>query len=68
MPSSFFVRSFFVVFGKRNKLPGGERCVIVRWEALMLHEIHIQNYAVIDSLRVEFHPGLNVLTGETGSG
>jgi DNA repair protein RecN (Recombination protein N) len=34
----------------------------------MLQEIHIQNYAVIDNLRVEFHPGLNVLTGETGSG
>jgi DNA repair protein RecN (Recombination protein N) len=34
----------------------------------MLQEIHIQNYAVIDNLTVEFHPGLNVLTGETGSG
>jgi len=34
----------------------------------MLQEIHIQNYAVIESLEVEFHPGLNVLTGETGSG
>lgn len=34
----------------------------------MLQEIHIQNYAVIESLRVEFHRGLNVLTGETGSG
>ena len=34
----------------------------------MLQEIHIQNYAVIDNLRVEFQPGLNVLTGETGSG
>jgi DNA repair protein RecN (Recombination protein N) len=34
----------------------------------MLHEIHIQNYAVIDNLRVEFHPGLNLLSGETGSG
>jgi DNA repair protein RecN (Recombination protein N) len=34
----------------------------------MLQEIHIQNYAVIESLRVDFHPGLNVLTGETGSG
>jgi len=34
----------------------------------MLQEIHIRNYAVIESLTVEFHPGLNVLTGETGSG
>jgi DNA repair protein RecN (Recombination protein N) len=34
----------------------------------MLHEIHIQNYAVIDSLQVEFAPGLNLLSGETGSG
>jgi len=34
----------------------------------MLHEIHIQNYAVIESLSVEFHAGLNVLSGETGSG
>lgn len=34
----------------------------------MLHEIHIQNYAVIDELTVEFYPGLNLLSGETGSG
>lgn len=34
----------------------------------MLQEIHIQNYAVIDDLTVEFHPGLNLLSGETGSG
>ncbi|HEX5413377.1 MAG TPA: DNA repair protein RecN [Terriglobia bacterium] len=34
----------------------------------MLHEIHIQNYAVIDDLAVEFHPGLNLVSGETGSG
>lgn len=34
----------------------------------MLHEIRIQNYAVIDDLTVEFHPGLNLLSGETGSG
>ena len=34
----------------------------------MLHEIHIQNYAVIDTLQVEFAPGLNLLSGETGSG
>ena len=34
----------------------------------MLREIHIQNYAVIDHLKVEFGPGLNLLSGETGSG
>lgn len=34
----------------------------------MLYEIHIQNYAVIENLSVEFHAGLNVLSGETGSG
>lgn len=34
----------------------------------MLHEIHIQNYAVIDNLTVEFSSGLNMLSGETGSG
>ena len=34
----------------------------------MLQELDIENYAVVDRLRVEFHPGLNLLTGETGSG
>lgn len=34
----------------------------------MLVELHIENYAVVEKLRVRFHPGLNVLTGETGSG
>ncbi len=34
----------------------------------MLREIHIQNYAVIDKLSIEFHSGLNLLSGETGSG
>ena len=34
----------------------------------MLAELHIQNYAVIDHLSLEFCPGLNLLSGETGSG
>ena len=34
----------------------------------MLVELVIENYAVVDRLRVRFHPGLNLLTGETGSG
>lgn len=31
-------------------------------------ELRVENYAVIDSLAVEFAPGLNLLTGETGAG
>jgi len=34
----------------------------------MLKELSIKNFAIIDQLRVEFAPGLNVLTGETGAG
>ena len=34
----------------------------------MLLELAVENYAVVDSSRVPFHPGLNLLTGETGSG
>jgi DNA repair protein RecN (Recombination protein N) len=34
----------------------------------MLLELVVENYAVIERLRVRFHAGLNLLTGETGSG
>ncbi|MEO7651583.1 MAG: AAA family ATPase, partial [Bryobacteraceae bacterium] len=34
----------------------------------MLLELVIENYAVVDRLRIRFQPGLNLLTGETGSG
>ena len=34
----------------------------------MLLELVVENYAVIERLRVRFHSGLNLLTGETGSG
>src|SRR5579863_7854027 len=34
----------------------------------MLVELVVENYAVIERVRVRFHPGLNLLTGETGSG
>ncbi|HTG01132.1 MAG TPA: DNA repair protein RecN [Nitrospirota bacterium] len=34
----------------------------------MLKELNIKNLAIIDQLRVEFTPGLNVFTGETGAG
>src|SRR6516162_4364238 len=34
----------------------------------MLLELTIENYAVVERLTVRFHAGLNLLTGETGSG
>ncbi len=34
----------------------------------MLSEITIENFAIIDNLTLEFAPGFNVLTGETGAG
>ena len=34
----------------------------------MLLELRVENYAVIDNVAVEFVPGLNLLTGETGAG
>jgi len=37
-------------------------------ETLVLVELRLENYAVVDNLAVEFAPGLNLLTGETGAG
>jgi DNA repair protein RecN (Recombination protein N) len=37
-------------------------------KAPVLVELRLENYAVVDSLVVEFAAGLNLLTGETGAG
>src|ERR1700761_8318276 len=34
----------------------------------MLQRIHIQNYAIIDELTIDFSARMNVITGETGAG
>jgi DNA repair protein RecN (Recombination protein N) len=34
----------------------------------MLTHIHIENFIIVDTLSLDFHQGLNVLTGETGAG
>ncbi len=34
----------------------------------MLVELNVSNFAIIDELQLDFSPGLNVLTGETGAG
>ena len=34
----------------------------------MLEELHVRNYALLESVQVRFSGGLNILTGETGAG
>ena len=34
----------------------------------MLVHLHVKNLALIEEAEVEFGPGLNILTGETGAG
>lgn len=34
----------------------------------MIRNLHIQNYALIDRLDMDFHEGFSVITGETGAG
>ena len=34
----------------------------------MIESLHISNYALIDSVDIEFSNGLNIITGETGAG
>jgi len=34
----------------------------------MLSKLHIQNYAIIDDLTIDFSNNLNIITGETGAG
>jgi DNA repair protein RecN (Recombination protein N) len=36
--------------------------------ASVLRSLYIRDYALIEELEVEFRPGLNVITGETGAG
>lgn len=34
----------------------------------MIENLHISNYALIDRVDISFHPGFNIITGETGAG
>ena len=34
----------------------------------MLAEITVENFALVEKVRLAFGPGLNLLTGETGAG
>ncbi|MBA2249520.1 MAG: DNA repair protein RecN [Chitinophagaceae bacterium] len=34
----------------------------------MLQQLSIENYAIIDKIRIDFEEGMNIITGETGAG
>lgn len=34
----------------------------------MLQSLHVHNFALLEDARVDFLPGFNVFTGETGAG
>ena len=34
----------------------------------MLRQLSVKNFAIVESVQMEFGPGFNVLTGETGAG
>ena len=34
----------------------------------MIHHLHVENYALIEHLDIDFFPGFSVITGETGAG
>src|SRR5579864_4806969 len=56
------------VFNERGALSCYAAAKACRRGSLVLVELRLENYAVIDNLVVEFGPGLNLLTGETGAG
>lgn len=56
------------VFGCGKILDDTERCIFFDLEDGVITQLRIQGLAIIDELEIEFSPGLNIITGETGAG
>lgn len=41
---------------------------LIQYTLSMLSELSIRNFATVESLQIEFKPGMSVITGETGAG
>lgn len=41
---------------------------LIQYTHPMLSELSIRNFATVESLQIEFKPGMSVITGETGAG
>ena len=52
----------------RSNLVLGARCVVLGALKAVLNRLTVSNLAVVERAEVEFGPGLNVITGETGAG
>jgi DNA repair protein RecN (Recombination protein N) len=46
----------------------GWRVVKIRYFAPVLKKLHIQNYAIIEEMEIDFPGHLSIITGETGAG
>ncbi len=53
---------------RRGIIATADRAIRVGWVATMIELLRIENLALVESVELEFGPGLNVLTGETGAG
>ena len=42
--------------------------LLICCQPYMLQKLHIQHYAIIDELEIDFSDALNIITGETGAG
>jgi len=52
----------------RNGIIGASPVSGAGWVFAMIEVLRIENLALVESVELEFGPGLNVLTGETGAG
>ena len=60
----FFHKNFFASEGSPRQLEATSTSA----DSTHLLELRIQDYALVRDQRVKFHPGLNVITGQSGSG
>src|ERR1035441_7323921 len=67
--SSPNLKSITMTCADRDRSPRGKSHTEHRYNWIeVLLELVVENYAVVERLRIRFHAGLNLLTGETGSG
>lgn len=72
----YSLRSTSIAGSKLEKLYGTQILTAIRQILLLLYQqnkpmlsqLYLRNYALFTETQIEFYPGLNILTGETGAG